>query len=119
MLLHALTDALLGAAGLGDIGEYFPPSDPQWKGADSGRLLRRVLNDVRTAGWNIVNADLTIIAERPRLKDWKPLIRKNTAELLGVPEDAVNIKAKTKEKVDATGEGRAMEALAAVLLEKN
>lgn len=112
--LHALTDALLGAAGLGDIGEKFPPSDPQWAGADSSRLLRMVLADIARAGWLLVNADLTIVAERPKLTPHKPAMRQRLAELLALPLERVNIKAKTSEGVDAVGQGQAIAAYAIV-----
>lgn len=117
-LLHAVTDAALGAAGMGDIGELFPPSDMKWKGADSRELLKAAMDKVRAAGWEVVNLDATITAERPKLSSWKPVIRAEVARVLGVAEDRVNIKAKTKEKQDSVGEGRSIEASAAILLER-
>ncbi len=112
--LHAVTDAMLGAAGLGDIGEKFPPSDPKWKGADSGGLLRLVLEEVRRAGWCLVNVDVTIVAERPKMTPYKPRMRQRLAELLDVGSERVNIKAKTSEGVDAAGRGEAIAAYAVV-----
>lgn len=112
--LHAVTDALLGAAGLGDIGEKFPPSDARWAGADSGQLLQMVVQDVAAAGWAIVNVDLTIVAEQPKMTPHKPKMRQRLADLLALPPERVTIKAKTSEGVDAVGEGRAMAAQAIV-----
>ncbi len=112
--LHAVTDALLGAAGMGDIGEMFPPSDPRWAGADSGDLLRRALMRVTEAGWSVVNVDVTVVAERPRMGPHKPRMRQRLAELLDVEANRVNIKAKTSEGVNAVGRGEAIEAIAVV-----
>lgn len=112
--LHAVTDALLGAAGLGDIGEKFPPNDPKWAGADSGRLLEMVLRDVTGAGWAVVNVDVTIVTEKPKMTPYKPRMRQRLAELLALPPERVNIKAKTSEGVDAVGEGLAISAYAIV-----
>ena len=117
VLLHAITDAILGAAGRGDIGERFPPSDERWKDADSRRLLQIVVGEVRDAGWEIVNVDTTIYAEEPKLGEWKKKIRTQLARILGVAEQDVNVKAKTKEGMGEVGEGQAIEATAAVLLE--
>jgi 2-C-methyl-D-erythritol 2,4-cyclodiphosphate synthase len=116
VLLHALTDAILGAAGLGDIGEWFPDTDPQWKNADSGQFVEKAVSLVQEQGWEIGNVDCTIFAEQPKLKQDKPKIRRRVAELLGVPEEAVNIKAKTGEKVGPIGRGEAITADAIVLL---
>lgn len=118
VLLHAVTDAVLGAAGLGDIGTHFPPSDPKWKGADSGRLLAAVMALVRERGWQVVNLDATVICERPKLGPLKTAIRENVASILGVSPEAVSIKAKTNEKMDAVGREEGMAAMAAVLLAK-
>jgi len=118
VLLHALTDALLGAAGRGDIGEHFPDTDPRWEGASSADLLGRVVEVVRADGFALVNADLTVVAEAPRLGPLKARIRGRVAEILGVTADRVNVKAKTQEGLDAVGEGRAMEAHAVVLIAK-
>jgi len=116
--LHAVTDALLGAAGLGDIGEKFPPDDPKWAGSDSGRLLRMVLADVGRAGFQAANVDVTIVAERPKLRSYKPQMRQRLSELLDLPAERVNIKAKTAEGVDAVGRGEAIAAYAIVGLAK-
>jgi 2-C-methyl-D-erythritol 2,4-cyclodiphosphate synthase len=116
--LHAVTDALLGAAGLGDIGEKFPPTDPKWAGADSGQLLRIVLEDVTEAGFRAINADITIVAERPKLGPYKPQMRQRLAKLLDLPAERVNIKAKTHEGLDAIGKGEAIAAYAIVGLAK-
>src|ERR1700731_2927534 len=97
ILLHALTDALLGAAGLGDIGDAFPDTDPAYAGIDSAILLTRALERVRAAGWRPVNLDCTIFAQRPKLAPYKPVIRQRLAELVGLPIEAVNVKAKTGE----------------------
>ena len=116
VLLHALTDAVLGAAGLGDIGTWFPDTDLQWKDADSAQFLQAAVSLVRERGWKIGNVDCTIFAEQPKLKEDKPRIRGRVAEILGVPADAVNIKAKTGEKVGPIGRGEAIAADAVVLL---
>ncbi|MEZ6194782.1 MAG: 2-C-methyl-D-erythritol 2,4-cyclodiphosphate synthase [Planctomycetota bacterium] len=115
-VLHAVTDALLGATGLGDIGELFPDDDPKWKGADSSALLREVLGRVHAAGWTVVNLDLNVLAQKPRLKDHKPAIRGSIAKLLEVPEARVNVKAKTREGLDAVGRAEAIEVHCVVLL---
>ena len=116
VLLHAITDALLGAAGLGDIGEMFPDTDPKHRDADSGGLLQTALAVVRERGWQVVNVDCTVAAQRPKLSPRKPEIRVRIAELLGVPFDAVNVKAKTGEQVGPVGRQEAMTAEAVVLL---
>ncbi|MCA9073339.1 MAG: 2-C-methyl-D-erythritol 2,4-cyclodiphosphate synthase [Planctomycetaceae bacterium] len=116
VVLHALTDGLLGAAGLGDIGELFPDTDPEWKDADSAQFVEAALSRIRERGWKIGNVDCTIFAERPKLKEVKPAIRRRVAEILEVSEDAVNIKAKTGEKVGPIGRGEAIAADAIVLL---
>jgi 2-C-methyl-D-erythritol 2,4-cyclodiphosphate synthase len=115
-LLHALCDAVLGAAGLGDMGERFPPSDPRWKDADSAALLRAVVAEARAAGWATVQADATVLLERPRLGPHRAAIRARVAALLGVGEAAVNIKAKTAEGLGPVGAGEAVEAHAVVVL---
>ncbi len=116
VLLHAITDALLGAAGLGDIGDWFPNTDPQWAGADSAVFLQAALSAVKDRGWQVVNLDCTIHAERPKLSPHKAVIKANVARLLGVPEDRVNVKAKTGEKVGPVGRLEAIDADAVVLL---
>lgn len=108
VVLHAVTDALLGAAGLPDIGELFPDTDPAHKGADSGELLREALAMVASRGYAPVNVDLTIHAEWPKLGPYKSAIRAEVARLLGLDEQAVSIKAKTNEGVDAVGRGEAI-----------
>lgn len=116
VLLHALTDALLGAAGLGDIGQWFPDTDPQWKNAESGQFVRKAVALVKEHGWKIGNVDCTIFAEQPKLMTVKPKIREYVAELLGISSDLVNIKAKTSEKVGPIGREEAIAADAIVLL---
>ena len=116
VLLHALMNALLGAMGKGDIGTHFPDTDPAFEGASSVSLLGHVLELMRGAGFGIVNADVTVIAQRPRLAPHFGAIRARLAELLEVPEAAVNVKAGTMEGLGSIGEGRAMAAMAVVLL---
>lgn len=116
VLLHALTDALLGAAGLGDIGEWFPNTDERWKGADSKIFIEEALRAVRERGWQIGNVDCTISAEQPKLSAYKSTIARRVAELLEIEESAVNVKAKSGEKVGPVGRGEAMTADAVVLL---
>jgi 2-C-methyl-D-erythritol 2,4-cyclodiphosphate synthase len=116
VLLHAITDAILGAAGLGDIGEWFPNTDPQWAGADSTRFLLAAVQAVAERGWKIVNIDCTIHAERPKLSPYKRSIASGIATLVGIAEDCVNVKAKTGEKVGPIGRQEAMDADAIVLL---
>ena len=118
VLLHAVTDAVLGAASLGDIGTHFPPSDPKWKGADSGKLLSAVMGLVHAEGWQVVNLDATVVCERPKLGKLKEEIRANVARILGVAPQQVSIKAKTNEKMDAVGHEEGMMAMASVLLAK-
>ncbi len=116
VLLHALCDAILGAAGLGDIGRLFPPGDPQWKDASGARLLGIVVEAARRRGWQVVNCDLTLIAEAPRLAPHGAEIRRRIAAMLGVEEDAVGLKATTHEGLGALGRGEGMAALAVALL---
>lgn len=115
-LLHAITDALLGAAGLGDIGRHFPDTAAEFKGADSSRLLAEAMRRVRAAGWELVNLDSTIIAQAPRLAPHIPAMVARIAQVLAVAPAQVNVKAKTAEKMGAVGEGRAIEARAVCLL---
>lgn len=118
VLLHAITDALLGAAALGDIGRHFPDTDPQFRGADSGVLLAEAARRVRAAGWQVGNVDSTIVAQAPKLAPHIPAMCARIAQLLALDASQVNVKAKTAEKLGPVGEGRAMEARAAVLLHR-
>jgi 2-C-methyl-D-erythritol 2,4-cyclodiphosphate synthase len=118
VLAHAVTDALLGAAALGDIGEFYPPSDPAWENADSLALLRSAYEKVRAAGWRLVNLDCVVVCEKPRLLPFREAIRSSLAAALGVDAAAVFVKGKTAEGLGPVGEGRAVEALAAALLER-
>ncbi len=115
-LLHAVIDALLGAAALGDIGGRFPPSDPAWKEADSRTLLATVASELRAAGWSAVNVDATVLLQAPRLAPHIAAMRRTIAATLGVTFDAVSVKAKTNEGLDAVGEGRAVVAQAVALI---
>jgi 2-C-methyl-D-erythritol 2,4-cyclodiphosphate synthase len=115
-LLHALTDALLGAAGLGDIGRHFPDTDAAFKGADSAVLLAEAARRVRAEGWEIVNVDSTIVAQAPKLAPHIQSMRERIAQVLGIEPARVNIKAKTAEKLGPVGEKRAIEARAVCLL---
>jgi len=115
-LLHAITDALFGAAGLGDIGRHFPDTDERFKGADSVALLQEAAARVRQAGWNIVNLDSTIVAQAPKMAPHIEAMRARIAEALGIPAAQVNVKAKTAEKLGPVGMGQSIEARAIVLL---
>lgn len=117
-LLHAITDAVLGAAGLGDIGRHFPDTDPQFKGADSVVLLVEAVARARAAGWQLCNIDCTIVAQAPKMAPHIPLMREKIAQAVGLAPDAVNVKAKTAEKMGPVGEGKAIEARAVCLLQK-
>ena len=117
-LLHAITDALLGAAGLGDIGSHFPDTAAEFKDADSRALLREAYQSVQALGWKVVNVDTTVIAQKPKLAPHIPAMRANIAADLGLPESCVNIKGKTNEKLGYLGRMEAIEAQAAVLLIK-
>jgi 2-C-methyl-D-erythritol 2,4-cyclodiphosphate synthase len=116
VLQHAITDALLGAAALGDIGTHFPDTDAQYKGADSSVLLAEAARRVRAEGFEIGNVDSTIIAQAPKLMPFMPAMRARLAQTLGVALNQVNVKAKTAEKMGPVGLGQAMEARAVVLL---
>ena len=118
VLLHAITDALLGAAAMGDIGTHFPDTDATFKGADSAVLLAEAARRVREKGYEIGNVDSTVIAQAPKLMPHMPAMRASIAKALGVEVDQVNVKAKTAEKMGPVGLGQAMEARAIVLLEK-
>lgn len=116
VLLHAITDALLGAAALGDIGSHFPDTDAQFRGADSAVLLAEAARRVRALGWQIGNVDSTVIAQAPKLAPHMPAIRARIAQVLELQPDQVNVKAKTAEKMGPVGQGAAMEARAIALL---
>ena len=118
VLLHAITDAMLGAAALGDIGELFPDTDPANQGRDSADMLRRALDRVSAAGWRIVNLDCVIFAQRPKILPHRPAIRRRIAEILGIDEAAVWLKAKTGEGVGPIGEELAVGAECVVLIER-
>jgi len=116
ILSHAITDAVLGAAALGDIGMHFPDSDPRWKDADSLKFLRHARDLAAERGYTIVNVDSTVILERPKLKDFRTAIREKLAQTLGLEIDRVSVKFKTAERVGPVGEGRSAEAQALVTL---
>ena len=118
VLTHAVMDALLGAAGLGDIGQHFPDSDPAYAGADSLRLLAAVMEKLAAAGWQVGNIDATIIAQRPKLAGYLPQMRQNLARIMGVLPDQVNVKATTEEGLGFTGSGEGIAAQAVALLVK-
>ena len=118
VLLHAVSDALLGAAGLGDIGKHFPDTDPQYKGADSLKLLTIVAQRVGEAGSRVSNIDVTMIAQKPKLKDYIPQMVKNIAAAVGIAENRVNVKATTEEKLGFTGTSEGMACHAVCLLEE-
>jgi len=115
--LHALTDALLGAAGLGDIGDHFPPTDPQWKGASSDRFLKHAVDLIRQRGGEIVNVDVTLICERPKIKPHREAMRARIAEIIGVDIDRVSVKATTTEQMGFTGRGEGLAAQAVCSIE--
>ncbi len=117
VLLHAITDAVLGAATLGDIGHYFPPSDPRYAHADSADFLRTALKLAREAGWDVANIDATVRTEKPKLAPYIEMIRERIAGIAGIEIGQVSVKAKTNENLDAIGRGEAMAATAAVLLD--
>jgi len=116
VLLHAITDALFGAAALGDIGSHFPDTDPRWSGADSRVLLTETARVVQGAGWQIVNVDSTVIAQAPRLAAHIPAMRERIAGALGIDVGQVSVKAKTAERMGPVGQGLAMQARAVALL---
>lgn len=118
VLLHAVSDALLGAAGLGDIGRHFPDTDPQYKGADSLKLLQIVGRKVAAAGYRVSNIDVTMIAQRPKLKDHIPQMERNIAAALEMDAGRINVKATTEEKLGFTGTGEGMACHAVCLLEE-
>lgn len=118
VILHALCDALLGAVGLGDIGDWFPPSDPQWKGASSDRFVMTVVSLLKERHWSIVNVDVTVMLEAPKLGELKSLMNVHIAQMLGLPTDCVSIKAKTMEGLGPIGQRDAVAATAVVLLQR-
>ena len=118
VLAHAVSDALLGAASLGDIGKHFPDTDPAYAGADSLKLLKHVVKLLNEKGWKVGNVDATILAQRPKLAPHIPVMVQNLAACLGVEIDQVNVKATTEEKLGFTGSGDGMAAHAVCLLEK-
>ena len=118
VVLHAVTDALLGAAGLGDIGDAFPDTDPAWHGADSRLFLRDALERLNRAGWAVVNVDVIVFAQEPKLGPLKAAIRGSLAGLLGLPEGAVNVKAKTGERVGHIGRSEAIACQTVALIDR-
>ena len=116
VLLHAITDALLGASGLGDIGSYFPPEDPQWKDADSAYLLKYVMNQVRNKGWKIVNLDCVVKLEKPKFLPHRGEVINSIARILEIAPEQVFVKAKTGEKLPPVGTSEAIEAQVVCLL---
>ena len=119
VLLHAVMDALLGAAALGDIGKHFPDTDPAYKGADSGKLLAAVKEKIAETGYRVGNVDVTMIAQKPKLKDYIPQMVKNIAGILEVAEGQINVKATTEEHLGFTGDGSGMSCHAVCLLEES
>jgi len=119
VVLHALCDAMLGALALGDIGRHFPPSDPQWKGADSRSFLRHCNGLIGGKGWSVGNADITVICERPKIGPHADAMRALIAADLGIDADAISVKATTSEKLGFTGRGEGIAAQAVVLLVRN
>ena len=118
VLFHAITDAILGASGLGDIGSYFPPEDMKWKDADSAQLLKTVLQDVKKAGWTIENIDCVVKLEKPKFIPYRPQVIKSIASVLEVDASQVFVKAKTGEKLPPVGTGDAIEATVVCLLSR-
>jgi len=116
VMVHALIDALLGAAGLGDIGQHFPDSDPQYKGIDSKELLRRAMTSLHSSGWHVLNADVGLIGERPRIASYRNAMRELIAPLLGIQTNALNVKATTTEKLGFTGREEGLAAQAIVVI---
>ena len=118
ILLHAVTDAILGAAAMGDIGMHFPDTDPQWKGAASVRFLEHAVSRLTEAGFRLVNVDTTVILEKPKLTNYREPIRESLARTLALPLDRVSVKFKTAEGVGAVGQGLSAEAQAIVLVSR-
>jgi 2-C-methyl-D-erythritol 2,4-cyclodiphosphate synthase len=119
VILHALCDALLGAAGLGDIGQHFPDTDPAYRGADSARLLEQVVGDLAERGWQVVNADVCLIGERPKIGPHRQRMRDHVAPLLGLSPEALNVKATTTEQLGFTGRAEGLAAQAVVLIQRD
>ena len=119
VLLHAITDAMLGAAAKGDLGTLFPPSDPQWRNADSSIFVRHASELLESYGWKVVNVDAVILLEQPRVRPYRDRIRKRVASLLGIDPDAIGLKAKTGEGVGPVGTGQLAEAHAVVLISRS
>ena len=118
VLLHALVDALLGAAGLGDIGEHFPDGDPRWRGADSRIFVTAAVEMLERRAWRVLNADLTLLAQQPRIAPWREQIRHSVAQLLGVTVAEVNLKATTTEHLGFLGRNEGIAAMATVLIDR-
>lgn len=118
VMIHALMDALLGAVGLGDIGQHFPDTDPAYRGADSASLLERVMGDLSERGWHVVNADVCLIGESPKIGPHRQRMRERIAPLLAIHAEALNVKATTTEKLGFTGRGEGLAAQAVVLIER-
>ncbi|HYF42644.1 MAG TPA: 2-C-methyl-D-erythritol 2,4-cyclodiphosphate synthase [Ramlibacter sp.] len=118
VLLHAITDALLGAAALGDIGRHFPDTDERFRGADSAALLAEAARRVAEAGWRVGNVDSTVVAQAPKLAPYIDAMRARIAQALGLAAEHVNVKAKTAEKLGPVGQGQSIEARAVVLIER-
>jgi 2-C-methyl-D-erythritol 2,4-cyclodiphosphate synthase len=118
VLLHALVDALLGAAGLGDIGMHFPDTDPRWRGADSAHFVLHACELLTGRGYRVVNADLTLLAQAPKIAALRDAMRSNVARLLGIPADCVNVKATTPEHLGSLGRREGLAAMASVLIEQ-
>ena len=119
VLAHSITDALLGSLSLGDIGKYFPPEDPQWKDADSLLLLEKVVSLIRERGWQVVNVDAVVVAERPKLKPHIDSMRRNLAERIGVTFESVGVKATTNERLGPEGREEGISSYAVALLEQS
>lgn len=117
VLTHAVMDALLGAAGLGDIGRHFPDTDPQYKGISSLKLISHVAEKLHLAGYRLENIDVTVIAQAPKLKDFIPQMQKNLADILGVEENKINVKATTEEHLGFTGDGSGIACHSVCLIE--
>lgn len=119
VMLHALMDALLGAAGLGDIGQHFPDTSSEYKDADSIRLLERTMEELRSRGWRVANADVCLIGEKPKLAPHRQAMRERVAPILGIEPGALNVKATTTETLGFTGRGEGLAAQAVALLERD